>query len=294
MNKPFTHDQTIHPLPNCSSVTKPFDHDQTSIHRFNVIWLILVVENLSFAYLYVVFRWPSVLLVPLVGCHLWLWHFLRTRYHYSTIWGLSMIVALPGDFLYDTSWESMIVALPGDSLWLWHFLGTHSDCGTSWGLYDCDTSWGPVMIVACPGNSMIVALLRNSVIVALPGDSIIAMIVGVYDCGISWGPTLIVTLPGDSLWLWHFLGTHSDCDTSWRLYDCDTSWGLYDCDTSWGPVMIVACPGNSMIVALLRNSVIVALPGDSIIFVCLFVLRLNVPVNNFSVMSGWSHRFLGN
>ena len=28
--------------------------------------------------------------------------------------------------------------------------------------------------------------------------------------------------------------------------------------------------------------------------VCLFVLRLNVPVNNFSVMSGWSHRFLGN
>ena len=28
--------------------------------------------------------------------------------------------------------------------------------------------------------------------------------------------------------------------------------------------------------------------------VCLFVLRLNVPVNNFSVMSGRSHRFLGN
>ena len=30
------------------------------------------------------------------------------------------------------------------------------------------------------------------------------------------------------------------------------------------------------------------------LFVCLFVLRLNVPVNNFSVMSGRSHRFLGN
>ena len=28
-------------------------------------------------------------------------------------------------------------------------------------------------------------------------------------------------------------------------------------------------------------------------FLSLFVLRLNVPVNNFSVMSGWSHRFLG-
>ena len=27
--------------------------------------------------------------------------------------------------------------------------------------------------------------------------------------------------------------------------------------------------------------------------VCLFVLRLNVPVNNFSVMSGRSRRFLG-
>ena len=27
--------------------------------------------------------------------------------------------------------------------------------------------------------------------------------------------------------------------------------------------------------------------------VCLFVLRLNVPVNNFSVMSGRSQRFLG-
>ena len=25
----------------------------------------------------------------------------------------------------------------------------------------------------------------------------------------------------------------------------------------------------------------------------LFVLRFNVPVNNFSVMSGWSHHFLG-
>ena len=28
--------------------------------------------------------------------------------------------------------------------------------------------------------------------------------------------------------------------------------------------------------------------------ICLFVLRLNVPVNNFSVMSGRSHCFLGN
>ena len=29
------------------------------------------------------------------------------------------------------------------------------------------------------------------------------------------------------------------------------------------------------------------------LFVCLFVLRLNVPVNNFSVKSGRSQRFLG-
>ena len=29
------------------------------------------------------------------------------------------------------------------------------------------------------------------------------------------------------------------------------------------------------------------------LFVCLFVLRLNVPVNNFSVMSGRSQLFLG-
>ena len=28
-------------------------------------------------------------------------------------------------------------------------------------------------------------------------------------------------------------------------------------------------------------------------FVCLFGLRLYVPVNNFSVMLGWGHRFLG-
>ena len=28
-------------------------------------------------------------------------------------------------------------------------------------------------------------------------------------------------------------------------------------------------------------------------FVCLFGLRLYVPVNNFPVMSGWSHCFLG-
>ena len=31
-----------------------------------------------------------------------------------------------------------------------------------------------------------------------------------------------------------------------------------------------------------------------ILLFCLFVLRLNVPVNNFSVMSGRSHCFLGN
>ena len=30
-----------------------------------------------------------------------------------------------------------------------------------------------------------------------------------------------------------------------------------------------------------------------VLFVCLFVLTLNVPVNNFSVMSRRSHRFLG-
>ena len=30
-----------------------------------------------------------------------------------------------------------------------------------------------------------------------------------------------------------------------------------------------------------------------VLFVCLFGLRLYVPVNNFSVMSGQSHRFLG-
>ena len=28
--------------------------------------------------------------------------------------------------------------------------------------------------------------------------------------------------------------------------------------------------------------------------VCLFVLRLNIPVTNISVMSGGNHRFLGN
>ena len=38
-----------------------------------------------------------------------------------------------------------------------------------------------------------------------------------------------------------------------------------------------------------------ALPPLSICVVgWLVVLRLNVPVNNFSVMSGRSHRFLGN
>ena len=28
-------------------------------------------------------------------------------------------------------------------------------------------------------------------------------------------------------------------------------------------------------------------------FICLFVFRLNVPVNNFSAMSGWSQLYLG-
>ena len=36
------------------------------------------------------------------------------------------------------------------------------------------------------------------------------------------------------------------------------------------------------------------IPSGNSAFVCLFVLRLYVPVNNFSVMSGRSHRFLGN
>ena len=31
----------------------------------------------------------------------------------------------------------------------------------------------------------------------------------------------------------------------------------------------------------------------SVIYVCLFVLRINIPVNNFSVMLGRSQRFLG-
>ena len=31
----------------------------------------------------------------------------------------------------------------------------------------------------------------------------------------------------------------------------------------------------------------------SCLFVCLFVLRLNVPISNFSVMTGRSYRFLG-
>ena len=34
--------------------------------------------------------------------------------------------------------------------------------------------------------------------------------------------------------------------------------------------------------------------GPRMLLTALFVLRLNVPVNNFSVMSGRSHRFLGN
>ena len=33
---------------------------------------------------------------------------------------------------------------------------------------------------------------------------------------------------------------------------------------------------------------------DCVVIKWLVVLRLNVPVNNFSVMSGRSHRFLGN
>ena len=33
--------------------------------------------------------------------------------------------------------------------------------------------------------------------------------------------------------------------------------------------------------------------GGESCFVCLFVLRLNIPVNNFSVMSGQSQGFLG-
>ena len=40
--------------------------------------------------------------------------------------------------------------------------------------------------------------------------------------------------------------------------------------------------------------VIIGIEAHVLLFVCLFVLRLNVSVNNFSVMSGRSHRFLGN
>ena len=50
----------------------------------------------------------------------------------------------------------------------------------------------------------------------------------------------------------------------------------------------------------LVNLLIVALQGPSFgasegpkTLICLFVLRLNIPVNNFSVMSGWRQRFLG-
>ena len=42
----------------------------------------------------------------------------------------------------------------------------------------------------------------------------------------------------------------------------------------------------------LNNVLVILQISDSVFF--LFVLRLNVPVNNFSVMSGRSHRFQGN
>ena len=44
--------------------------------------------------------------------------------------------------------------------------------------------------------------------------------------------------------------------------------------------------------AIQKSGFIISLPPPSILFV-LFVLRFNVPVNNFSVMSGRSQRFLG-
>ena len=52
---------------------------------------------------------------------------------------------------------------------------------------------------------------------------------------------------------------------------------------------------RSLMISLLRGfiAVTVGMWGQGDIR-CLFVLRLNVPVNNFSVMSGRSHRFLGN
>ena len=43
-----------------------------------------------------------------------------------------------------------------------------------------------------------------------------------------------------------------------------------------------------------ENSELAGMVRFSYWFSWLVVLRLNVPVNNFSVMSGRSHRFLGN
>ena len=47
----------------------------------------------------------------------------------------------------------------------------------------------------------------------------------------------------------------------------------------------------TLVARILLASILGSLPLLS--FVCLYVLMLNIPVNNFSVMLGWSHRFLG-
>ena len=62
--------------------------------------------------------------------------------------------------------------------------------------------------------------------------------------------------------------------------------------------MLLIFPDNLFLLNLFKNSVLRFMTGltlniDKEVFV-LFVLRLNVPVKKFSVMSGRSHSFLGN
>ena len=107
MIKPFTCDQTVHSLPNRPPVSKPFTHNCSSVNKNN--------NNTS----------GASIIVTLSGTALWLWHFLQ---------GLSLT--------FDTSWGIiMIVKLPCASLWLWYFICLFRIVTLPESLWLCHTSW---------------------------------------------------------------------------------------------------------------------------------------------------------
>ena len=234
----FTGDQTIHPWPNCSSVTKPvtcdqtvhlwpnrsqmtklFTHDQTIgpyLNRSFVTKLFTINQTFH--------PWPNLspvtTMTKLFTCDEkhsgW-----SNRSHVNKLYTCHQTNhPLPKCRPWPNRHRFNVILL---FLWLkiWCLLIVIY-CLAFCPLPKVGRLWP--MIVTIAGGPLYYTSWDRSIIVTLPGalyayDTSWVLYdcgtsCGLYDYGTSLGLSMIVTLPWAPLWVWHFLGLLYDCDTS--------------------------------------------------------------------------------